>query len=121
MEYIQDDGILLAQLEKSLYGLREACKLWFDLLTNALKELGFTSCTYEQPLFKRGDDEVITVHVDDLLLTYTGDLGNELLNLFKTRDIPLKINHRTEAEPLEHSRLRHTKGLPTAYQTRAAQ
>ena len=102
VEYIQDDGTLIAQLEKSLYGLREAGKLWFDLLSNALKELGFTSCTYEQPLFKRGDDEIITVHVDDLLLTYTGDLVNELLDFFKTRDIPLKLNHLTEAEPLEH-------------------
>ena len=101
-QYIQQDGTLLAQLEKSLYGLREAGKLWFDLLTNALKEIGFISCTYEQPLFKRGDNEFITVHVDDLLLTYTGELGEELMNFFKTRDIPLKINHLSEAEPLEH-------------------
>lgn len=101
-EYVQDDGTMIAQLEKSLYGLREAGKLWFDMLSSALYELGFTSCVYEQTLFRRGDNEIITVHVDDLLLTYTDDLGHELMQYFESRKIPLKLNHLTETEPLEH-------------------
>ena len=72
------------------------------MLSTALTELGFTSCKCEQTLFRRGSDEIITVHVDDLLLTYTNDLGYELMQFFEKRNIPLKLNHLTETEPLEH-------------------
>ena len=40
-DFIEADGTLLIRLEKALYGLIESSKLWYDTLTDFLKELGF--------------------------------------------------------------------------------
>ncbi len=101
-QYMQPDNTILVQLEKTLYGLREACRMWFELLSKALINIGFQQCMHELPLFKRQAHEIISVHVDDLLITYSGNLDQELMNYFLQQHIPLKINHLTKESPLEH-------------------
>ena len=39
-EFLQADGSLLVQLEKALYGLSEAGKLWHELLRDNLRSAG---------------------------------------------------------------------------------
>ena len=73
-QYMQPDTTMFVQLEKTLYGLREAGKMWFDLLSMALINVGFQQCMHELPLFKRKNHEIISIHVDDLLITYSGNL-----------------------------------------------
>ncbi len=41
-EFLQADGSLLVQLEKALYGLPEAGKLWHELLRDNLRSAGYT-------------------------------------------------------------------------------
>jgi hypothetical protein len=100
-QYLQYDGTIFVQLEKTLYGLPEAGKCWFEMLTTLLLDLGFQQCIYEQPLFKRGVN-IISVHVDDLLLVYDGKLDTEVMQYFQRKNIALKIKYLTQTTHLEH-------------------
>ncbi len=101
-QYLQNDNTMIVQLEKQLYGLPEAGHQWYHLLCNKLKQLGFISCIHEPTLFKRGDD-IITVHVDDLLITYSNDeLLSEIMNYFQNQNISLTMRKLQPGKPLEH-------------------
>jgi hypothetical protein len=52
------------KLEKSLYGLTIAPKLWYEHLTSAIFDLGFKRSSYDQCLFFK-DGIMIAVYVDD--------------------------------------------------------
>jgi hypothetical protein len=70
--YLQQDGSILVELEKSLYGLPEAGKLFNQLITNILIKSGFKQCGYDKCLFIKvidGKRCTITIHVDDALMT----------------------------------------------------
>ena len=101
-EYIQSDGTMLVQLEKTLYGLPESGKKWYDLLTEYFIELRFTKCQYEPTLMRR-DEDIITIHVDDLLISYNNNkLIDEITTFFQEKRIPLTIKYLTNETPLEH-------------------
>jgi hypothetical protein len=57
-----DDTCL--KLEKSLYGLNIAPRLWYEHLTSAILELGFQRSSYDQCLFFQ-ENIMIAVYVDD--------------------------------------------------------
>lgn len=101
-QYLQDDNTMIVQLEKQLYGLPEAGNQWYQLLCNKLQQLGFIRCIHEPTLFKRRDD-VITVHVDDLLITYSNDkLITEIMDYFQNQNISLTMKKLQPGKPLEH-------------------
>ena len=59
-------------LQKSLYGLKQASRLWYERLREALVRFGFTRCQVEHCVFykhKDGHLAIIVVAVDDLTLT----------------------------------------------------
>ena len=57
------------RLVKSLYGLKQAPMLFNDHLTTTLKELGFTSCTFDPCLFHHQESGAyLVVVVDDMIL-----------------------------------------------------
>lgn len=60
----------LVRLRKSLYGLRQAPKLWYDYLYNELKKLGFVRSSSSECLFLLCSSVTVTlvVYVDDVLL-----------------------------------------------------
>ncbi|KAL8144668.1 hypothetical protein AgCh_003023 [Apium graveolens] len=63
---------LVCKLIKSLYGLRQAPREWFDTLSTALLEFGFTQSFSDSSLFvlKRGSQLIMMlVYVDDMILT----------------------------------------------------
>ena len=65
---------LVLKLRKSLYGLKQAGRLWSQLLHTHLVEAGFTQCISDMCLYwSRNDGEfvVMGVFVDDLLATGT--------------------------------------------------
>nr|CCA23041.1 pol polyprotein putative [Albugo laibachii Nc14] len=68
-------SIMLALLmKKSLYGLKQAGRLWSKLLQSRLCEARFTQCTTDMCLyFKKEKDEltILGAYVDDLLVTGT--------------------------------------------------
>ncbi len=64
----QEDGSSrVCLLNKALYGLNKALRIWFLTLTTFLKELGFSSLTADLAVFARGNT-FIAVHVDDMLI-----------------------------------------------------
>ena len=74
--FVQEDGSVLVEIRRSLYGLPEAAKLWNDYLTKALTDGGYRVCPHDPCLFirRRGQTEVsiIAIYVDDCLHIYRG-------------------------------------------------
>ena len=63
---------LVLRLRKSLYGLKQAGRLWGDLLANYLtKQLGFTRCSTDFCVYvyrKNGALVIVGTYVDDLII-----------------------------------------------------
>lgn len=75
-------NILALSLKKSLYGLRQAGRLWSKLLHSKLVEAGFTRSVTDMCLYYKREGEEMTivgVYVDDLLVTAS---KVELVNAF---------------------------------------
>ncbi|CAI5527803.1 unnamed protein product [Closterium sp. Naga37s-1] len=79
-----DDGDpRVCQLRKSLYGIKQAPRLWQQYLHNILLEIGFKQLPHDPGMYCRdfrGEYILLTVYVDDLL--YTGS-SPELLEQFE--------------------------------------
>jgi hypothetical protein len=59
-----EGGDMCLKLEKSLYGLTIAPKLWYEHLTSAILELGFQRSSYDPCLFFQ-EEIMVAVYVDD--------------------------------------------------------
>lgn len=58
------------RLKKSLYGLKQASRVWNKTLTKTLVDLGFKQCVSDTCLFYHPQTFcLISIHVDDLLIT----------------------------------------------------
>ena len=68
-QYLQPDGSMVVQLRKSIYGLRQAPKLWYETVSKVIIEkLNFIRSSEDQCLFFRhskGSLELIVLYVDD--------------------------------------------------------
>ena len=65
---------LALQLLKSLYGLKQAGRLWSQLLHNKFEEAEFSRCTTDMCIYYKsmGNDMIVVgVYVDDVLVTAT--------------------------------------------------
>ena len=63
---------VVLELHKSLYGLKQAGRLWSQLLHARLLDAGFSQCVSDMCLYWKVDDGqlvVVGVYVDDLLAT----------------------------------------------------
>ncbi|CAL1399245.1 unnamed protein product [Linum trigynum] len=68
----QEGDTRVCRLRKSLYGLRQASRNWYQKFTLALTELGFTASRADHSLFiyRQGDTFVAAlIYVDDVVLT----------------------------------------------------
>jgi hypothetical protein len=77
---------LVCKLQKTLYGLKQSGRRWYQKLVEILVEkMGLTRCDVDQAVFfrhgKDGDIVVVVVHVDDCTIA-ASSLG--LLQKFKT-------------------------------------
>ncbi|KAJ1689062.1 hypothetical protein LUZ63_013217 [Rhynchospora breviuscula] len=74
----------VCRLKKSLYGLRQAPRMWFSKLTAALEGYGFSQSQAYYSLFVYSQGDVfltVLVYVDDLVVAGN---NNEAINQFKT-------------------------------------
>lgn len=74
----QQNSSLVCKLHKSLYGLKEAPRAWFDKLHHTLLKLGFHSAKSNRSLFIQITSQwslYILVYVDDILITGSDDLA----------------------------------------------
>lgn len=81
--FTHPDPTKVCRLRKSLYGLRQAPRCWFDKLTTALTEYGFEPSYSDYSLFCYSKDSKelrVLIYVDDLVLA-SNDLA--LLTKFK--------------------------------------
>jgi len=90
VEYYRSTGALspkyaekkvYVKLKKSLYGLRQAPKLWQEELTRTLEQSGLTKCISEPGVFY-SNNIIALVHVDDILVIYEDNIDN-LLELLR--------------------------------------
>lgn len=98
-------------LKKSLYGLKQAGRVWNDMLNAELKALGFQQCDSDFCVYTYGDGDNkihLTVYVDDMIMVgrdldkiqaLQGQLGTK----FKIKDLGkalyilgIQITHNTE-------------------------
>jgi hypothetical protein len=75
-QYLCEDGTILVEIRRSLYGLPEAAQLWYNYMRGALTSAGYKECPYDPCVFikKSGNDvSIIAVYVDDCLHVYSSD------------------------------------------------
>ena len=81
------------RLFKSLYGLKQARRRWYQKLVKIMTNLGFVRCEGDQAVFyRRSEDKgtliIVLVHVDDC--TIVGK-SKKLIECFKT-EIPKYVD-----------------------------
>ena len=83
------------KLLKSLYGLKQAARLWNKLLTSFLLSIEMTQCMSDTCLFYSANDANLTIvcfYVDDILIVSTSDtvmddIASKLHARFNTTDM----------------------------------
>lgn len=85
----------VCRLRKSLYGLKQASRKWFEKLVRELLSLGYTESRNDYSLFiKRSSTSitVVAVYVDDIIVTGDNyseitDLKNHMHHIFSIKDL----------------------------------
>jgi len=71
--YLEQNGTVVVELDKALYGCVEAAALWYEVLKGTIKRDGFEENPYDCCVFNKicsdGSQMTIALHVDDLMIT----------------------------------------------------
>jgi len=79
-QFKRGDGSILVRLKKSLYGLKESGKNWYDTLSSFLKELDYSMCSKDECVFiKRVGNKFsyIAIYVDDIMIVSNSNVERE--------------------------------------------
>ena len=72
-QYQNTNGTIVVQLLKALYGCVESAKLWYDKISNNLKNLKYKINPYDKCVFNRIEDNnsqtTLIIHVDDMMIS----------------------------------------------------
>jgi hypothetical protein len=97
--FLNDDGTIVVQLDKALYGCVESARLWYNHLKDLLVSFGFSVSPLDECIFNYADESgVITAtavfHVDDgLIVADTEEFLTALAEKFlKAFDDDVKIH-----------------------------
>ena len=71
-EYVRDNGTIITKIQKALYGLKEAGKLFRDKLVNLFDDFGLKQIDSNKCIFKKelsnGKTFYVCVYVDDVII-----------------------------------------------------
>jgi hypothetical protein len=71
--FVEENGTIVVQLDKALYGCVEASALWYAHLRDTLERDGFEVNAYDSCIYNKtgnsGEQITVGVHVDDLMVT----------------------------------------------------
>ncbi|CAI7912498.1 unnamed protein product, partial [Closterium sp. NIES-53] len=110
----EEVGDAICLLQKSLYGIKQAPRLWQQHLHGILIELGFQQLPHDQGMYRlesRGHFILLVAYVDDLL--YTGD-NTDLLDRFE-REIQEKLEVTIDHEVTQFLGLNVTQTADTIH------
>ena len=68
----------ICKLKKSLYGLKQSSRAWFDRFSNVIQRHGFRQAQTDHTLFLKlqgGKKTILIVYVDDRILSGDGKIG----------------------------------------------
>ncbi|CAL5381095.1 unnamed protein product [Camellia sinensis] len=97
----------VCKLKKSLYGLKQSPKAWFDRFTKVIKGEGYCQGQSDHTMFfkhKNGKKTILIVYVDDIILT-----GDDIEEMRK-----LKTVLATEFEVKDLGQMRYFLGMEVA-------
>lgn len=89
-------GNKVCKLKKSLYGLKQSPRAWFDRFAKAVVRLGYTQCQADHTLFLRTSQakkiSLLIVYVDDIILSGNDEeelqkLKKQLAQEFEVKDL----------------------------------
>ena len=79
-KFLQEDGTILVQVLRALYGFPESARLWYEYLSAALRSAGYTVSPSEPCLFRkfetrngRREWSMLSIYVDDCLHTFNNE------------------------------------------------
>lgn len=84
----------VCELKKSLYGLKQSPRAWFERFTKAVKRYGYTQCQTNHTLFvKHSVGNVMTmiiVYVDDMIIMGNCEREIHELKSFLENELEIK-------------------------------
>ncbi|RVX01148.1 Retrovirus-related Pol polyprotein from transposon TNT 1-94 [Vitis vinifera] len=84
----------VCRLRKSLYGLKQSPRAWFERFTKVVKGYGFVQCQSDHTLFVKhfpeGKLAIIIVYVDDIILTGDHEEKIDSLKKLLTKEFEIK-------------------------------
>jgi hypothetical protein len=107
------------QILKSLYGLKQAARMWYLLVSDYLKEIGFSPMAVDPTIFRHAASGVIIgVHVDDFMIT--GEDGVAIEEIKEKLKGRFEMKDLGEAESLLGIRIQRDQGKLTIDQSQFA-
>lgn len=86
-------GSKLCKLKKSLYGLKQSPRAWFERFTQSIKRQGYVQAQSDHTMFIKHSDDgkiaILIVYVDDIILT--GDNVTKMDRLKKSLALEFEI------------------------------
>ena len=91
------DCTLVCRLKKSLYGLKQASRAWYEKIDHFLINIGFKWCEFDHSIYVllvHGDTFIVAFYVDDLFIVGNNVdlllcLTQQLIDTFKMTDLGL--------------------------------
>jgi hypothetical protein len=112
---LRPDGSIVVQLKKALYGTKQASRLWYTKLSGVLLDHGFQMNLYDKCVFRKchkGDNIVLTLHVDDGLISSPSHRGIEYcVSVFQNSFAAVNVQYGPTVEYLGMRIERDDKGV----------
>jgi hypothetical protein len=73
-KYVLNNGTCIVKLKRALYGCVKSARLWYELISKDLEELGFKKNVHDMCVFNRLEKDsnkqtTLVLHVDDMMIT----------------------------------------------------